>query len=53
MTNLLKVPRDSFLREIDVQTELTNILFLYSVQNPSVGYRQGIIDVALRFDSHS
>ncbi|KAF8959037.1 rab-GTPase-TBC domain-containing protein [Flammula alnicola] len=35
-------PEISFFRESDVQIELTNILFLYSVMNPSIGYRQGM-----------
>ncbi|KAH9484312.1 TBC1 domain family member 5 [Psilocybe cubensis] len=35
-------PDIPFFREVDVQGELTNILFLYSVMNPSIGYRQGM-----------
>lgn len=34
-------PEIDFFRHPEVQAQLTNILFLYSVINPSVGYRQG------------
>lgn len=35
-------PDITFFREADVQAQLTNILFLYSVIHPSIGYRQGM-----------
>ncbi|KDR81561.1 hypothetical protein GALMADRAFT_239585 [Galerina marginata CBS 339.88] len=35
-------PDISFFRESEVQAELTNILFLYSIANPGIGYRQGM-----------
>ncbi|KAF8163255.1 rab-GTPase-TBC domain-containing protein [Crassisporium funariophilum] len=35
-------PDIPFFRESDVQIQLTNILFLYSVAHPSIGYRQGM-----------
>ncbi|GLB35004.1 putative protein with domain in Tre-2, BUB2p, and Cdc16p [Lyophyllum shimeji] len=50
-------PDIAFFREPEVQVQLTNILFLYSVMNPSIGYRQGMHEVlaplyyALDFDS--
>jgi len=34
-------PDIDFYRESEVQEQLTNILFLYSVMHPSIGYRQG------------
>jgi len=34
-------PEIDFFRDPKVQSELTNILFLYSVMYPSIGYRQG------------
>ena len=36
-----RFPDIAFFREADVQAQLTNILFLYSVIHPSNGYRQG------------
>ncbi|KAF9559134.1 RabGAP/TBC [Agrocybe pediades] len=50
-------PDIAFFRENEVQTELTNILFLYSVSNPAIGYRQGMHELlaplyyAVHFDS--
>ncbi|KAF5381115.1 hypothetical protein D9615_003910 [Tricholomella constricta] len=50
-------PEIAFFRESEVQVQLTNILFLYSVMNPSIGYRQGMHEVlaplfyAVDFDS--
>ncbi|RDB21320.1 TBC1 domain family member 5 [Hypsizygus marmoreus] len=38
-------PDIGFFREPEVQLQLTNILFLYSVKNPSIGYRQGMHEV--------
>ncbi|KAF9480117.1 RabGAP/TBC [Pholiota conissans] len=35
-------PEIAFFRENEVQMELTNILFLYSVLHPTIGYRQGM-----------
>ncbi|TFK76497.1 RabGAP/TBC [Pluteus cervinus] len=35
-------PDISFFRDAMVQQQLTNILFLYSVMNPVIGYRQGM-----------
>ncbi|KIM49172.1 hypothetical protein M413DRAFT_438340 [Hebeloma cylindrosporum] len=52
-------PDIPFFRESDVQTELTNILFLYSIMNPSTGYRQGMHELlaplyfAVHFDAIS
>ncbi|KAF8902090.1 rab-GTPase-TBC domain-containing protein [Gymnopilus junonius] len=50
-------PDIPFFRESNVQAELTNILFLYSVTNPSIGYRQGMHELlaplylAVHFDA--
>ncbi|KAF8077999.1 rab-GTPase-TBC domain-containing protein [Lyophyllum atratum] len=38
-------PDIAFFREREVQVQLTNILFLYSVMNPCIGYRQGMHEV--------
>ncbi|KAJ7582790.1 rab-GTPase-TBC domain-containing protein [Mycena floridula] len=35
-------PEIDFFRNVEVQAQLTNILFLYSVEHPSIGYRQGM-----------
>ncbi|KAJ3550663.1 hypothetical protein NM688_g5023 [Phlebia brevispora] len=35
-------PDIGYFREPEVQTQLTNILFLYSVSHPDIGYRQGM-----------
>ncbi|KAF9451081.1 RabGAP/TBC [Macrolepiota fuliginosa MF-IS2] len=35
-------PDIAYFRRPDVQLQLTNILFLFSVQHPSIGYRQGM-----------
>ncbi|KAJ3772334.1 rab-GTPase-TBC domain-containing protein [Lentinula raphanica] len=35
-------PEIDFYRNMDVQDQLTNILFLYSSMNTSIGYRQGM-----------
>ncbi|KAJ3515805.1 hypothetical protein NLJ89_g1520 [Agrocybe chaxingu] len=50
-------PDVTFFRESDVQDQLTDILFLYSVLHPSIGYRQGMHELlaplylAVNFDS--
>ncbi|KAF8636563.1 hypothetical protein AX17_003375 [Amanita inopinata Kibby_2008] len=50
-------PEIAFFREPAIQVQLTNILFLYSVMNPSVGYRQGMHELlaplyyAIEYDS--
>lgn len=54
-----RFPEVGYFRESNVQLQLTNILFLYSVANPSVGYRQGMHELlaplyhAVDFDSIS
>lgn len=35
-------PDIEYFRDQDVQTQLTNILFVYSVTHPDIGYRQGM-----------
>ncbi|EMD34418.1 hypothetical protein CERSUDRAFT_158895 [Gelatoporia subvermispora B] len=35
-------PDIGYFRDTEVQTQLTNILFLYSVMHPDIGYRQGM-----------
>ncbi|KAF9069930.1 rab-GTPase-TBC domain-containing protein [Rhodocollybia butyracea] len=35
-------PEIDFFRNLDVQDQLTNILFLYTTMNPDIGYRQGM-----------
>ncbi|KAL1707767.1 rab-GTPase-TBC domain-containing protein [Schizophyllum commune] len=35
-------PEIDFFRDADVQTHLTDILFLYCATNPEIGYRQGM-----------
>lgn len=32
----------AYFRDAEVQAELTNILFLYSIMHPDIGYRQGM-----------
>ncbi|CAA7271746.1 unnamed protein product [Cyclocybe aegerita] len=50
-------PDIPFFRESDIQDQLTDILFLYSVLHPSIGYRQGMHELlaplylAVNFDS--
>ncbi|KAL0946980.1 hypothetical protein HGRIS_013129 [Hohenbuehelia grisea] len=50
-------PEMAYFRRPDVQNHLTNILFLYSVMNPLIGYRQGMHELlaplyhAVDFDS--
>ncbi|KAG6820607.1 hypothetical protein H0H93_014523 [Arthromyces matolae] len=52
-------PDIPFFREPETQAQLTNILFLYSVTNPLVGYRQGMHEIlaplyyAVEYDSIS
>lgn len=38
-------PDMSFFRNAEIHLQLRNILFLYSVLNPSIGYRQGMHEV--------
>lgn len=40
---MCRFPDIDFYREVDVQEQLTNILFLYSTMHPSIGYRQGML----------
>ncbi|KAI0329862.1 RabGAP/TBC [Cubamyces sp. BRFM 1775] len=35
-------PDIAYFRDAEVQAELTNVLFLYSVMHPDIGYRQGM-----------
>lgn len=48
-----------YFRDPEVQSDLTNILFIYSLQNPVLGYRQGMHELlaplyyACDFDSVS
>jgi TBC1 domain family protein 5 len=48
-----------YFRDPEVQSDLTNILFIYSLQNPALGYRQGMHELlallyyACDFDSIS
>lgn len=48
-----------YFRDPEVQSDLTNILFIYSLQNPVLGYRQGMHELlallyyACDFDSIS
>lgn len=35
-------PDIGYFRDPDIQTQLTNILFVYSVTHPDIGYRQGM-----------
>lgn len=50
-------PDMPFFRDSSVQARLTEILFLYSVMNPSIGYRQGMHELlaplyyAVEYDS--
>ncbi|KAF9457184.1 rab-GTPase-TBC domain-containing protein [Collybia nuda] len=50
-------PDIAFFRDSEVQSQLTNILFLYSTLNPTIGYRQGMHELlaplfyALDYDS--
>lgn len=37
-----RFPDIGYFREQEVQAQLTNILFLYSVTHPDIGYRQGM-----------
>ncbi|KAK0503183.1 RabGAP/TBC [Armillaria luteobubalina] len=52
-------PDIDFFRLPDVQTQLTNILFIYSVLHPTIGYRQGMHELlaplyyAVEYDSIS
>lgn len=52
-------PDVGYFRDPEVQSDLTNILFIYSLQNPVLGYRQGMHELlallyyACDFDSIS
>ncbi|KAH7889272.1 rab-GTPase-TBC domain-containing protein [Phlebopus sp. FC_14] len=52
-------PDMGYFRNEDVQHQLTNVLFLYSVMHPDIGYRQGMHELlaplfyAIDFDSVS
>lgn len=39
---LYSFPDIGYFRDVEVQYQLTNILYLYSVSVPSIGYRQGM-----------
>jgi TBC1 domain family member 5 len=53
----IRFPDIEYFRDAEVQTQLTNILFIYSVTHPDVGYRQGMHELlaslyyAVDFDS--
>jgi TBC1 domain family member 5 len=38
----ISFPDIGYFRDVDVQYQLTNILYLYSVSVPAIGYRQGM-----------
>ncbi|KAI6005499.1 rab-GTPase-TBC domain-containing protein [Pisolithus albus] len=50
-------PDMGYFRSVEVQHQLTNVLFLYSVMHPDIGYRQGMHELlaplfyAIDFDS--
>lgn len=54
-----RFPDVGYFRDPEVQSDLTNILFIYSLQNPVLGYRQGMHELlallyyACDFDSIS
>ena len=57
--NHFRFPDAGYFRDPEVQSDLTNILFIYSLQNPILGYRQGMHELlallyyACDFDSIS
>ena len=57
--NHFRFPDVGYFRDPEVQSDLTNILFIYSLQNPVLGYRQGMHELlallyyACDFDSIS
>lgn len=57
--NRSRFPDVGYFRDPEVQSDLTNILFIYSLQNPVLGYRQGMHELlallyyACDFDSIS
>ena len=57
--NCFRFPDVGYFRDPEVQSDLTNILFIYSLQNPVLGYRQGMHELlallyyACDFDSVS
>ena len=54
---LIRFPDYDYFRDADVQTQLTQILYIYSVIHPDIGYRQGMHELlapiyhAVDFDS--
>jgi TBC1 domain family member 5 len=38
----IRFPDILYFRDPDIQVQLTNILYLYSVMHPDIGYRQGM-----------
>lgn len=54
-----RFPDVGYFRDPEVQSDLTNVLFIYSLQNPVLGYRQGMHELlallyyACDFDSIS
>lgn len=57
--NCFRFPDVGYFRDPEIQSDLTNILFIYSLQNPVLGYRQGMHELlallyyACDFDSIS
>lgn len=39
---LTRFPDFIYFRDVDVQAQLTNILYVWSILNPAIGYRQGM-----------
>ena len=42
MIESIRFPDYDYFRDIDVQSQLTQILYIYSVMHPNIGYRQGM-----------
>ena len=57
MIEFLRFPDYDYFRDVDVQNQLTQILYIYSVMHPDIGYRQGMHELlapiyhAVDFDS--
>lgn len=57
MIELIRFPDYEYFRDADVQAQLTQILYIYSVAHPNIGYRQGMHEIlspiyhAIDFDS--
>lgn len=57
MIELIRFPDYDYFRDAEVQTQLTQILYIYSVMHPDIGYRQGMHELlapiyhAIDFDS--